>query len=65
MPAKSSSSVTDERRAIALAEIARALEGLSYGSVTAIVQDGVVVQIDRLSKSRIDYSPKLSGGEGI
>jgi len=31
------------------------------------VQDGIVVQIDRTSKNRIDYSSleKVAGGEGI
>ncbi len=64
MPEKSRTSI-DGRREIALAEIAAALQGLQYGSITVIVQDGVVVQIDRTSKSRLDYSGKVSGGEGI
>ena len=52
---------------MAMEEIRKALKGLEFGSVTIVVQDGVVVQIDRTSKSRIDYSSldQVSGGEGI
>jgi hypothetical protein len=38
----------------ALARIETALRGLSYGTVTAVVQDGVVVQVDRTEKIRIE-----------
>lgn len=50
-----------------LEEVRRALQGLLYGSVTIVVQDGIVVQIDRTSKYRLDYSEldKVSQGEGI
>jgi hypothetical protein len=34
-------------------QIREALRGLRYGTVSIIVQDGVVVQIDRLEKRRI------------
>jgi hypothetical protein len=34
--------------------IVAALRGLRYGSVTAVVQDGVVVQVDRTEKFRVD-----------
>ena len=61
----SKGSASDNRRDIGLEEIRRALDGLQYGCVTVVVQDGVVVQIDRTSKSRPDYSIKVSGGEGI
>lgn len=37
----------------ALRRIGDALRGLRYGSVTVIVQDGVVVQIDRVEKTRL------------
>jgi len=37
----------------ALNRIADALRGLRYGSVLAIVQDGVVVQIERTEKTRL------------
>jgi hypothetical protein len=36
-----------------LAEIRRALTGLRYGAVLVVVQDGVVVQIDRTDKHRL------------
>lgn len=57
----------DIREEIALEEIRKALRGLRYGCVTVIVQDGVVIQIDRTSKSRLDYSAaeRVSSGEGI
>lgn len=34
-------------------QIREALRGLRYGTVQVIVQDGVVVQIDRLEKRRL------------
>lgn len=34
-------------------EIREALRGLRYGSVLAIVQDGIVVQIERTEKTRL------------
>lgn len=57
----------DIRREIALEEIRKALDGLQYGCLTVVVQDGVVIQIDRTSKDRLDYSSleKVFGGEGI
>ena len=36
-----------------LARIEEALEGLRFGQVTVTVQDGVVVQIDRLERTRL------------
>lgn len=52
---------------MALKEIRKALDGLKYGSLVVIVQDGVVIQIDKTTKCRIDYSSldKVAGGEGI
>jgi len=43
--------------------IVDALRGLQFGSVTVIVQDGVIVQVERLEKKRLprrtaDASPK-------
>lgn len=57
----------DKKDKIALEEIRKALEGLRYGCISIIVQDGVVIQIDRTSKDRLDYSSleKVFGGEGI
>lgn len=37
----------------ALARIAAALRGLRYGTVTAVVQDGLVVQVERTEKVRL------------
>jgi hypothetical protein len=37
----------------ALEQIGQALEGLRYGSVLVIVQDGVVIQIERTEKTRL------------
>ena len=37
----------------AIDRIRAALRGLRYGTVTAIVQDGVVVQVDRMEKVRL------------
>ena len=37
----------------ALARISAALRGLRYGTVTAVVQDGVVIQVERTEKIRI------------
>jgi len=42
----------------ALHRIDDALRGLRYGSVLAIVQDGVVVQIERTEKTRLDKSAR-------
>jgi hypothetical protein len=35
-----------------------ALYGLRFGSVTVIVQDGVVIQIERIEKKRLRRSPR-------
>jgi hypothetical protein len=40
----------------ALNQIADALRGLRFGQVTVTVQDGVVVQIDRLERTRLQRS---------
>ena len=37
----------------ALAKVRDALNGLRYGEVTVVVQDGVVVQVERTEKVRI------------
>ena len=38
----------------ALERIQTALLGLRFGTVTAVVQDGIVVQVDRTEKIRIE-----------
>jgi len=48
----------------ALERIGEALRGLRFGSVLAIVQDGVVIQIDRTEKTRFDRSSdRKTGGD--
>ena len=42
----------------ALAQIEEALQGLRFGQVTVTVQDGVVVQIDRLERTRLQRIPE-------
>ena len=37
-----------------LDRIHAALRGLRYGTVTAVVQDGVIVQVERTEKIRLD-----------
>jgi hypothetical protein len=37
----------------ALGKVRDALSGLRYGSVTVVVQDGVVVQVERTEKVRL------------
>ena len=48
----------DERNARSgydgLERITAALRGLRYGTVTAVVQDGVVVQVERTEKIRLE-----------
>lgn len=65
--AKNGNSGPDRGLEVALKEIRKALDGLKYGSLVVIVQDGVVIQIDKTTKCRIDYSSldKVAGGEGI
>jgi hypothetical protein len=42
----------------ALKRVADALRGLRFGEVTLIVQDGVVVQIERTERLRIKREPQ-------
>ncbi len=46
----------EAREQIAFRHILRAIRGIRYGTVTVIVQDGVVIQVDQTEKNRIDYS---------
>ena len=43
-----------DRESQALDRIHAALRGLRYGTVTAVVQDGVVVQVERTEKIRLE-----------
>ena len=43
-----------EAAADAVDRIRGALRGLRYGTVTAVVQDGVVIQVERTEKIRLE-----------
>lgn len=43
----------DVNREYEAAQIQEALRGLRYGNVNIVVQDGVIVQIDRTEKRRL------------
>ena len=43
-----------DRTSDALDRIQTALRGLRNGTVTAVVQDGVIVQVDRTEKIRLE-----------
>ena len=44
-----------------LEQVRAALAGLQFGSVTIIVQDGVIVQIDRTEKKRLQRRGTTNG----
>ncbi len=46
-----------EDRDEALDRVQAALRGLRFGTVTVVIQDGVVVQIERMEKIRLGLSP--------
>ena len=48
----------DEATAVALERVRQALKGLSYGSITITVHDGVVVQVERSEKIRFEKGKK-------
>jgi hypothetical protein len=43
-----------------LREISASLRGLRFGSVSIVVQDGVIIQIDRTEKKRLRTRRELS-----
>ena len=45
----------------ALAQIRESLRGLKFGSVNIIVQDGVIIQIDRTEKRRLRSTRNHNG----
>jgi hypothetical protein len=57
----------DQKEELAIEQVRKALRGLRFGTITLVVQDGIVIQIDRASKARVDYSvlEQVAGGEGI
>lgn len=48
-PASAGNYVCDET----LEQIRQSLTGLSFGTVTIVVQDGVVIQIERMERRRL------------
>jgi hypothetical protein len=46
-------------------QIQDALRGLRYGSVNIIVQDGVIVQVDRTEKRRLRFSSSTQSNQAI
>lgn len=57
--AQSDEKTDDVRRQREAQEILNALRGLRFGSLHVIVQDGIVVQIDRTEKKRL-VKPKFN-----
>ena len=51
---------THDRTRDGLDRISAALRGLRYGTVTAVVQDGVVVQVERTERRRFQR-PRREG----
>ncbi len=47
---------------VTLDEVRASLKNLRYGSVTIIVQDGVIIQIDRTEKRRLQSRRANHGG---
>ncbi len=43
----------EDPRGFSLDDIGNALRGIRFGEVRVVVQDGVVVQIDRVEKQRV------------
>ena len=52
-PAEEASSLREQRQNDDFERIRQSLRGLKFGSINVIVQDGVIVQIDRTEKTRI------------
>ncbi len=51
---------SDDEGAAPVQTILEALRGLRFGSVTVVVQDGVIVQVERVEKRRL---PRTSSRE--
>ena len=49
----------DETDETALGRIEAALRGLRFGTVTAVVQNGVVVQVERTEKVRLQRTERV------
>lgn len=50
--------VQDASRDSALGRIESALRGLEFGTVTAVVQNGVIVQVERTEKVRLQRTDR-------
>ena len=50
---------TRDRADDGLERITAALRGLRYGTVTAVVQDGVVVQVERTERFRLEKRDRV------
>ena len=50
--------VQESRQDGALGRIESALRGLEFGTVTAVVQNGVIVQVERTEKVRLQRSDR-------
>lgn len=50
--------VQDPHRDGAIGRIESALRGLEFGTVTAVVQNGVIVQVERTEKVRLQRSDR-------
>lgn len=53
----------EDGQALALQAIVDALRGLRFGSITIAVQDGVIVQVERLEKRRISRAGRREAGK--
>lgn len=58
-PAPSSEARITENETFPLREIKAALRGLQFGSITVIVQDGIVVQVERTEKQRFQRGRRI------
>jgi hypothetical protein len=58
----SQESTAEARREQEWQQIRDALRNLRFGSVNIIVQDGVIVQIDRTEKRRLRFSSAAGNG---
>ena len=56
MEQRSTEVASGERTAEALRRVEAALRGLRFGTITLVVQDGVIVQVDRMEKIRLEKS---------
>jgi hypothetical protein len=52
-PATAGTNALSDRRQLPLAEIESAVRSIRFGTVQIVIQDGVVVQIDKTEKVRL------------